>query len=174
MYTHNTTAHHALSPSRSRTQVPKLWSRVAYPSLKPLASWVKDYHARVAFMRTWLQEGVPKCFWLPGFFFPQVSVYFSCGGVHHEYHTEYVSNSPLPTKPPYTCVPNPGLFFISLLLLLPPQGFMTGVLQAHARKYSIPIDTLGFGFTVMEAKSASHVVEAPQVGGGGGRARVGG
>ncbi len=53
-------------------QVPKLWSRVAYPSLKPLASWFKDYHARVAFMRAWLEGGVPKCFWLPGFFFPQV------------------------------------------------------------------------------------------------------
>jgi hypothetical protein len=48
------------------------WARYAYPSLKPLASWVADYHQRIAFMRAWLSEGTPKCFWLPGFFFPQV------------------------------------------------------------------------------------------------------
>eukprot|EP00967_Tisochrysis_lutea_P034239 scaffold40824_cov15-Tisochrysis_lutea.AAC.1 len=44
------------------------------------------------------------------------------------------------------------------------QGFMTGVLQMHARKYSIPIDTLGFGFAVMEAWSASEVAKPPQDG----------
>jgi hypothetical protein len=26
------------------SQVPELWARWAYPSLKPLAAWVKDYH----------------------------------------------------------------------------------------------------------------------------------
>lgn len=84
--------------SCSFPQVPEMWSRVAYPSLKPLAGWIQDYHARVAFMRNWLANGPPACFWLPGFFFP--------------------------------------------------QGFMTGVLQMHARKYSIPIDSLSFGFEV--------------------------
>lgn len=78
--------------------MPELWARVAYPSLKPLGSWVADFHARIAFMRSWLEQGPPPSFWLPGFFFP--------------------------------------------------QGFMTGVLQMHARKYSIPIDTLSFGFQV--------------------------
>jgi dynein heavy chain, axonemal len=52
-------------------QVPELWAKAAYPSLKPLASWVKDLHRRVQFMRAWLTAGTPKCFWLPGFFFPQ-------------------------------------------------------------------------------------------------------
>lgn len=52
-------------------QVPVLWSNVAYPSLKPLASWVKDLHERVAFMRNWLRNGTPNCFWMSGFFFPQ-------------------------------------------------------------------------------------------------------
>lgn len=52
-------------------QVPLLWSRVAYPSLKPLASWVADLNQRIAFMHEWLVEGPPTSFWLPGFFFPQ-------------------------------------------------------------------------------------------------------
>jgi hypothetical protein len=64
-------------------QVPEAWARHAYPSLKPLASWVADYAARIAFMREWLTEGPPRVFWLPGFFFPQVGrvliCYPSCG-----------------------------------------------------------------------------------------------
>jgi len=35
----------------------------------------------------------------------------------------------------------PGLFF--------PQGFLTGVLQVHARKYDLPIDELSFNFTIL-------------------------
>jgi hypothetical protein len=31
-----------------------------------------DFHERIAFMHGWLVDGPPKCFWLPGFFFPQV------------------------------------------------------------------------------------------------------
>lgn len=52
-------------------QVPKLWEKVAYPSLKPLTSWIKDLKERVAFMNKWMQEGNPCCYWLSGFFFPQ-------------------------------------------------------------------------------------------------------
>lgn len=48
-----------------------MWAAVAYPSLKPLGSWIKDYIARIAFLRRWLQDGPPACFWLPGLFFPQ-------------------------------------------------------------------------------------------------------
>lgn len=51
--------------------VPGNWTAVAYPSLKPLASWVADLHARIAFMRKWLTGGQPAAFWLSGFFFPQ-------------------------------------------------------------------------------------------------------
>src|SRR4051812_15595993 len=54
-------------------QVPKNWEAAAYPSLKPLASWVKDFHARIAFMRNWLVNGQPDVFWMSGFFFPQVN-----------------------------------------------------------------------------------------------------
>lgn len=100
--------------SMLNNQVPELWARWAYPSLKPLASWVKDFQARIAFMRGWLQDGLPRCFWLPGFFFP--------------------------------------------------QGFMTGVLQMHARKYSIPIDTLGFQFVVTQQNGAAEVEQGPEDG----------
>ena len=38
---------------------------------------------------------------------------------------------------------------------------MTGVLQMHARKYSIPIDTLNFGFSVTAYERADEVPDAP-------------
>jgi len=52
-------------------QVPRLWEKAAYPSLKRLASWLSDLKERVAFMSKWLERGNPACFWLSGFFFPQ-------------------------------------------------------------------------------------------------------
>lgn len=52
-------------------QVPKLWTANAYPSLKPLYSWVKDLSKRIAFMQKWVIEGKPARFDLPYFFFPQ-------------------------------------------------------------------------------------------------------
>lgn len=52
-------------------KVPALWEKVAYPSLKPLASWIEDLKKRVAFMKSWLEVGNPVSFWLSGFFFPQ-------------------------------------------------------------------------------------------------------
>merc|ERR1712093_486850 len=37
--------------------VPGPWSKAAYPSLKPLAAWVKDLYARIDFIRGWLING---------------------------------------------------------------------------------------------------------------------
>lgn len=53
-----------------KNQVPPNWNEIAYPSLKPLASWIKDLNLRVDFMRNWLKKGHPSCYWLSGFFFP--------------------------------------------------------------------------------------------------------
>ncbi|XP_036729228.1 dynein heavy chain 6, axonemal [Balaenoptera musculus] len=80
-------------------QVPSLWSNTAYPSLKPLGSWVKDLILRTAFVDLWLKRGQPKSFWISGFFFP--------------------------------------------------QGFLTGTLQNHARKYNLPIDELSFKYNMI-------------------------
>jgi dynein heavy chain len=52
-------------------KVPMIWEDVAYPCLKPLASWMLDLIFRVKFMGHWLYEGPPKSFFLPAFFFPQ-------------------------------------------------------------------------------------------------------
>merc|ERR1719336_3024242 len=51
--------------------VPKNWETVAYPSLKPLAAWVDDLVERLNFICTWIKNGIPKIFWISGFFFPQ-------------------------------------------------------------------------------------------------------
>jgi dynein heavy chain, axonemal len=41
---------------------------------------------------------------------------------------------------------------------------MTGVLQMHARKYGIPIDTLSFGFKVLTVQQPEEVTEGPDDG----------
>ena len=51
--------------------VPSLWANAAYPSLKPLGSWVADLVLRCAFIYDWICVGQPKSYWMSGFFFPQ-------------------------------------------------------------------------------------------------------
>eukprot|EP00983_Pelagomonas_calceolata_P081383 1155547-Pelagomonas_calceolata.AAC.1 len=52
--------------------VPDMWAAKAYPSLKPLFSWVNDLLDRCRFIQTWVDHGTPCVYWIPGFFFPQV------------------------------------------------------------------------------------------------------
>jgi len=53
------------------TQVPALWSRVGFASLKGLSSWFVDLVDRIKFLSTWIAEGEPNSFALNVFFFPQ-------------------------------------------------------------------------------------------------------
>jgi len=101
----------AMFQSLMKNQVPKLWEKVSYPSLKTLASWMKDLTERVAFFKHWLTIGQPACFPLPAFFFQ--------------------------------------------------QGFMTGILQMHARRYQIAIDTLSFSFVIRTEESGEELTEGP-------------
>jgi dynein heavy chain len=52
-------------------RVPEGWTKAAYPSLKPLGPWFKDLIARLTFVSTWVDKGIPPAFWISGFFFPQ-------------------------------------------------------------------------------------------------------
>jgi dynein heavy chain, axonemal len=52
-------------------KVPAGWSAKAYPSLKPLGPWTKDFLQRTQFLENWIQRGTPSSFWISGFFFPQ-------------------------------------------------------------------------------------------------------
>jgi Dynein heavy chain. len=54
-------------------KVPDLWADNAYPSLKPLSSWVKDLCQRLEFMHKWV-ENDPPAYWISAFFFPQGSL----------------------------------------------------------------------------------------------------
>jgi dynein heavy chain, axonemal len=66
----------ALSPSTPPPpphypQVPSIWLKDSFASLKSLGSWVADLTFRVKFFRSWLTKGSPSAFPLPVFFFPQ-------------------------------------------------------------------------------------------------------
>jgi hypothetical protein len=79
--------------------VPEVWA--AYPSLKPLASWVTNLESRIAFLQDWIDNGIPKVFWISGaarlrfFFFGCCGFYVGCRsrvllptGLHHWQRTE--------------------------------------------------------------------------------------
>ncbi|XP_022353638.1 dynein heavy chain 1, axonemal [Enhydra lutris kenyoni] len=60
-----------MATSLYNNAVPELWNAKAYPSLKPLSSWVMDLMQRLDFLQAWIQGGIPAVFWISGFFFPQ-------------------------------------------------------------------------------------------------------
>eukprot|EP01062_Namystynia_karyoxenos_P000025 TRINITY_DN10007_c0_g3_i1.p1 TRINITY_DN10007_c0_g3~~TRINITY_DN10007_c0_g3_i1.p1 ORF type:complete len:4448 (+),score=1759.39 TRINITY_DN10007_c0_g3_i1:82-13425(+) len=95
--------------------VPELWRSIAYESVKPLGSWVRDLGLRVGFMRRWLRRGQPESFWISAFYFP--------------------------------------------------HGFMTGILQSHARQVALPVDELAFAFSVLLQGHNADVPPPPPLAG---------
>ncbi|XP_054640454.1 dynein axonemal heavy chain 1 isoform X2 [Dunckerocampus dactyliophorus] len=60
-----------MANSLFNNSVPDMWKAKAYPSLKPLASWVSDLLRRIGFLQGWISNGIPPVFWISGFYFPQ-------------------------------------------------------------------------------------------------------
>jgi dynein heavy chain len=51
-------------------QVPELWKKHAYSSIKPLASWFTDLLDRIKFIKKWIDTATtPYAFWISGLFF---------------------------------------------------------------------------------------------------------
>ena len=61
----------ALYNSIFNNVIPDMWADKAYPSLKPLASWVSDLVNRLKMLDDWYEGGHPKAYWISGFYFPQ-------------------------------------------------------------------------------------------------------
>jgi len=102
-----------MSNAMSVGQVPVEWTAAAYPSMKPLNAWVDELMDRLKFIQEWIDKGIPVCFWITGFYFP--------------------------------------------------QAFLTGSTQNFARKYQYPIDTVSFGYKVLDVERAD-IVDRPQDG----------
>ena len=49
-----------------QNRVPLEWLQI-YPSSRPFDSWKKDLYRRIKQLRSWIESGSPKIFWLPGF-----------------------------------------------------------------------------------------------------------
>ena len=50
-------------------KIPSRW-QFAYPSLKPLAAWIKDLQARINQLKVWAASQAPSVFWISGFTYP--------------------------------------------------------------------------------------------------------
>lgn len=129
--------------------MPEAWAARAYPSLKPLSSWVADLCERLAFIAGWVARGAPPVFWISGFFFPQV--------LHCWLHCDaHACNTGIVGSPRCCCM----LDYLAACTYA--QAFLTGTLQNYARKHGLPIDTVSFGFSVAdELGPAASIRQGP-------------
>lgn len=111
-------------------QVPTLFKKVSYESCQPLGEWVSDLNQRILFFFNWscrLMEKVEDIYAMQTKgSTPSAATQSSC------YPTSYWL---------------PAFSF--------PQGFITAVLQTHARRLSLAIDRLEFGFDLVFQNSVT-------------------
>lgn len=74
-------------------KIPRAWQSRSYPSLKPLASYIRDLCERIAFFRKWIDNGEPRVFWFSAFYFPQglVGAHIWLYAARHSMDTDLIS-----------------------------------------------------------------------------------
>jgi dynein heavy chain len=50
-------------------QVPAMWIKKSFPSLKPLGGYIKDLLERLSWFKEWVAEGIPTVLWITRFHF---------------------------------------------------------------------------------------------------------
>ncbi|XP_064622088.1 dynein axonemal heavy chain 6-like isoform X2 [Lineus longissimus] len=122
-------------------KVPEQWKNASYASCKSLGPWVHDLVQRVDFFSHWLELVLAK-----------VTM------------TLKVAQGQQPAKPFSASSPEemdvmryyPRSYWLSAFFF--PQGFLTGVLQNHARRIGVSVDSLVFDFEVQENSIDKDVI----------------
>jgi len=117
-------------------RVPKAWEQAAYESCKPLGAWVDNLAKRVDFFNGWLE--------LVSASKRSKSRMSRESGLTSSPAT---SQSSLSVSAPRD---HPNAFWLPAFFF--PQGFLTAVLQAHAREHCVPVDSLSFSYRVLNEK----------------------
>lgn len=115
-----------------------MWHNLnVYPSLKSLSNWIRDLELRIDFIK------VPtNLFYCIGFYVKVI---------------KKINKKKLFIQI-WLIDKKPTSFWISGLSF--PQGFITGMLQTHARKYNISIDQLKLDFAVLDVVLDQETVES--------------
>ncbi|XP_051881424.1 dynein axonemal heavy chain 6-like [Pristis pectinata] len=108
-------------------RMPRLWQLHSYESCKPLGSWIDDLIDRVNFFRSW-------------------SVQFVAGA---QQRIAAVQEKPASQRnvTQQICNIDPSAFWLSAFFC--PQGFLTALLQNHARKHGVSVDSVTFRFHIL-------------------------
>ena len=53
------------------SQVPNLWRKASYPTMKNLGGYLDDLYARLKMLQDWYETKAPPVFWISGFYFTQ-------------------------------------------------------------------------------------------------------
>ncbi|RUS88172.1 hypothetical protein EGW08_004069 [Elysia chlorotica] len=106
-------------------RIPHEWRNASYESTKSLSAWVRDLQLRVEFFAEWAKQ--------------------LSSTLERRFRSiiRNLNDGELDEAP----VTQPTSFWLSAFFF--PQGFLTAVLQNHARKESISVDSLTFRFDVM-------------------------